>query len=207
MGCGNFAQCVVSLWQIHGRIDKATEEPLGKELFWVGGRSFFLKGSLTDLHHPFLSCVLFSDLRAELTIACRADSQQHEPRFPHLFPSLLFRVPGPIKTSSLQISSYPILSSQASTPSLGQNASSVLKGKCCCFPLRRASWRGSSSLKVKLPCLCCWVPGLRRHLGNSGRKGDLKFVRILMDTVLNASSIVRCQLVWTLALFCRNTVF
>lgn len=149
MGCGNFAQCVVSLWQIHGRIDKATEEPLGKELFWVGGRSFFLKGSLTDLHHPFLSCVLFSDLRAELTIACRADSQQHEPRFPHLFPSLLFRVPGPIKTSSLQISSYPILSSQACTPSLGQNASSVLKGKCCCFPLRRASWRGSSSLKVK----------------------------------------------------------
>lgn len=142
MGCGNFAQCVVSLWQIHGRIDKATEEPLGKELFWVGGRSFFLKGSLTDLHHPFLSCVLFSDLRAELTIACRAGSQQHEPRFPHLFPSLLFRVPGPIKTSSLQISSYPILSSQASTPSLGQNASSVLKGKCCCFPLRRASWRG-----------------------------------------------------------------
>lgn len=148
-GLWEFAWRIVSLWQIRRGIDKATEEPLGKKPFWGGGRSFFLKGSLTDLHLPFLSCVLFSALRAELTIACRAGSQQHKPRFLHLFPSLLVRAPDPIKTSSLKISSCPVLSSQASTPSLGQ------KGKCCCFPLSRAPWRGSSSLKAKLPCLCC----------------------------------------------------
>lgn len=86
---------------------------LEKKMFSVDGRSFLLKNSLTDLHLLcfFSSWVLFSDLRTEVTIACRARSRQSV-NLPFLtsFLHFFFLCTGPHQDSQPQHFSYPVLS-------------------------------------------------------------------------------------------------
>lgn len=70
-GFGKFIWCSVSYWKIHRR-NCNTEEPLGKNLFWVSDGSFLLKNSLQYLYLPsFITDFIFRSM-TEATTVCHA---------------------------------------------------------------------------------------------------------------------------------------